>query len=144
PFCRQCGAPQIRVGQGGEEPPAGEFAGTQSSTAGTISAQPPYASVNISINRRLARKQAALAGILVAIIIIFSSFSPWALLLIALPGFLAVQLYYRNGPGQKISSGAGAGIGLLTGFIGFLIFSVPALPLALWYVVLHPDPGLMQ
>ncbi len=65
-------------------------------------------------------------------------------MLIAFPGLLAVQLYYRNGPGQKISAGAGAGIGLLTGLIGFLIFSVPAFPFALWYVVLHPDPELMQ
>ena len=55
-----------------------------------------------------------------------------------------MQLYYRDGPGQKISPGAGSGIGLLTGLIGFLVFSVPALPFALWYLVLHPDPELMQ
>jgi ABC-type multidrug transport system permease subunit len=79
-----------------------------------------------------------------AIIIVSFFFFPWALLLIALPGLLAVQLYYREGPGQKISPGAGAGIGLLTGLIGFMIFSVPALPFVLWHLVLHPDPELMQ
>jgi hypothetical protein len=96
------------------------------------------------IERSVARRQAAKAALLVALILAISSQLLWGLLLIPLAGMLAVQLYLRRRPEPKLSPGAGAGIGLLTGFLGFLIFGIPALPFTLWVTVFHPDPAVLK
>jgi hypothetical protein len=57
---------------------------------------------------------------------------------------LAVQLYCRKRPQHRISAGVGAGMGLLTGFFGFLMFSLVALPYSLWTMAYRPDPALIQ
>jgi hypothetical protein len=82
--------------------------------------------------------------LLLAFILITALRLPVTLLFVPLAGIFAVQLYAWKLPEQKLSSGAGAGIGLLTGLFGFLMFALPAFPLALWKVALHPDPELMQ
>ena len=144
PFCRQCGSPQIRVNRGGEEP-VNPSAVIGDHTSIPDSASLPYTDSGRSgIDRRLARLQALKAGLLLALILVLSSFFPPSLLLIPAAGLLAVQLYHRKLPQQKISAGTGAGIGLLTGFIGFLIFSIPAFPFTLWNLALHPDPAILQ
>lgn len=143
PFCRKCGAPQIRVNRETVEqqasPAQPDFASDLASNSSAAGAQG-----RSTIDRRIARRQAALAGLLLALILATGLGFSLALLLIPLAGMLAVQLYYRKLPEQKLSLGKGAGIGLLTGFFGFLIFSLPAFPFLLWQVALHPDPALIQ
>jgi hypothetical protein len=127
------------VGHGGEEPPAGEMAGTKGTTTGPISTLPPYDSGKIGINRRVARKQAAQAGILVAVFLTLSYFLSPIFLLIPLGGFFAVRRYLQEIPGQRLSPGAGAGIGLLTGLLGFLFCGIPYISTISWCLAIHSD-----
>jgi len=145
PFCRQCGAPQIRVSPGGSAEQATNDPTAKDSASDSISAQlPGNGPLRISVNRHVARRQAALAGLMLAVLLALSSWFTPVLLLVPLAGLLAVELYGRKVPERRISPGVGAGIGLLTGFFGFLMFSLPALPYTLWDVAHHPDPALTQ
>jgi len=145
PFCRQCGSPQIRVNRGGEEPPANPASTATSYPPAGTSTQPTHGGLeSIGINQRVARSQALKAGILIALILVVSSRSMFSLLLIPLAGMLAVQLYIRRVPGHGISAGTGAGIGLLTGLFGFLIYIVPSLSILIWGLEFHPDWAPVQ
>jgi hypothetical protein len=136
PFCRQCGAPQIRVSPGnGEEPPANDLLTAKGPGADPTLIQP----AKIGINRRIARRQAALAGILVAVFLILSYFLAPIFLFIPLAGLLAVQRYLGEVPRPKLSPGAGAGIGLLTGFLGFLMCDIPYVSIMSWCLAFHRD-----
>jgi hypothetical protein len=92
----------------------------------------------------VARRQAAKAAVLLALVLAVAFRFPAALILLPLAGMLAVQLYYRRLPEPRLSMGTGAGMGLLTGLLGFLIFALPAFPFTVWQVAYHPDPALMQ
>jgi hypothetical protein len=81
---------------------------------------------------------------MLAVLLVLASQLPAVLFLVPLAGLLAVELYGRKVPERRISPGVGAGIGLLTGFFGFLMFSLPALPYSLWDMAHHPDPAFIQ
>jgi hypothetical protein len=140
PFCRKCGAPQIRVSRGDEPQPVTVAAPDIAAGGFAVSEGPAPGGIDKSV----ARRQALRAGISIAFLLFGATFFPVAALLIPLGGMLAVQLYSRAVPGRKIPLGSGVGIGLLSGFIGFVIFSVFALPLAIWTIALHPDPETLQ
>jgi hypothetical protein len=143
PFCRKCGAPQIRVSRGDEPEPATIAV----SDSPTDSFAAPVTTASGTFDRKVARWQALKAAPMVALVLAVSLSSAWlllSLLLIPLAGILAVQFYAGRTPHQQLSAGAGAGIGLFTGFLGFLIFAIPIFPYFLWTTVLHPDPADLQ
>lgn len=108
-FCRQCGAPQIRVG------------GQELAFPPTATAQSPYLpSGGIHWSRAL--PSATLAG-LIAAVLMFIPLGAFGLGMIA-AGVLAVLFYRRRDPGENLSPGAGARLGAVSGVIGFAIFSV--------------------
>jgi hypothetical protein len=135
PFCRKCGAPQIRVSRGDDTPAASPAAPAAGAGGFVVSESPRHGGVD----RSVARSAAAKAGILVAILLALSySISPF-FLLVPFAGILAVQLYLKRVPGRKLSPGEGAGVGLLAGFLGFLIWGIPYLVVMLWCLKFHPD-----
>ena len=144
PFCRKCGAPQIRVSREGTSEQPREASVEPGSPASPVTGAPQQGARSIDIDRRLARRQAALAGLLVALVLALAFKSLPSLLLIPLASMLTIQLYYRKRPQDRISAGTGAGMGLLTGFLGFLMFALLGVPVALWQFVYHPDPQLMH
>jgi hypothetical protein len=91
------------------------------------------------IDRSVARRQAAKAGVLVAILLALSYFVAPFFLLVPFAGILAVQLYLKKVPGRRLSRGEGAGMGLLTGLSGFLIWDIPYFAVMLWCLRFHPD-----
>jgi hypothetical protein len=97
-----------------------------------------------SIDRRVARQQAALAGLLLALSLAAMFVFLPSVLLIPLAGMLTIQLYFRKRPQDRISAGVGAGMGLLTGLLGFLMFALVGVPMMLRLLVYHPDPQLMH
>lgn len=123
-FCKNCGAPQIRVM---EQEPA-----TQPLPPGTpAEAQPPAQPVSLAgsppavplgVNWSQAVPAAALAGFFLAIawVVPFLGFLLW---LIA-GGLLGVAMYLRRVPQATLTSGLGARIGALTGLFGFGVFAI--------------------
>jgi hypothetical protein len=76
---------------------------------------------------------------LVAVLLTLSYFRAPFFLLIPIAGFFAVWRYLREIPGQRLSPGAGAGIGLLTGFLGFLFCGIPYISTISWCLANHSD-----
>jgi len=138
PFCRKCGAPQIRVNRGGATEPPRDTETDSASVSGSSQFE-REASTPGRIDRRLARRLAALSGVLLAVIVAISSYFPLILLLIPIPGAFTVWFYLRKAHDQKLSLGVGAGLGLLTGLFGSLIYIVPSLSFLLWCLAYHPD-----
>ena len=144
PFCRKCGAPQIRVSrEGTPEQPRGA-PGSGDGSVSPVTGGVKQGGRSSSIDRRLARQQAALAGLLLAFILAAMFVFLPSLLLIPLASMLTIRLYFRKRPLDRISAGTGAGMGLLTGFFGFFMFALPGVPTLLRLLVYHPDPQLMH
>ena len=129
PFCKQCGAPQIRVpGIETQEPAAGgPSIPTPGGSTPELSSLPglmlprPH-SANVQWAHAL--PGAALGGAfsLLAAIIPFAIFGPAFLA----GGAVAVILYRRHLKNGLPSSGVGAKIGAASGGFGFLFFAIPA------------------
>ncbi len=124
PFCKHCGAPQIRVM---DEEPASEP--LPPGTPGEV--QPPAqpvplggsgAGVPVGVDWSQAVPAAALAGVLLAIawVIPVAGFLLW---LIA-GGLVGVAMYRRRAPQATLSAGLGARIGALAGLFGFAVFAI--------------------
>jgi zinc-ribbon domain len=123
-FCKQCGAPQIRVPV--EEP------ATQPLPPGTPGeVQPPAEPVTLAgapgalpagIDWSQAVPAAALAGVLLALawVVPFLGFLLWLLA----GGTLGVVIYRRRVPGAALTPRLGARIGAVTGLFGFGVFAV--------------------
>ncbi len=123
-FCKQCGAPQIRVPV--EEP------ATQPLPPGTPGeVQPPAEPVTLAgapealpagIDWAQAVPGAALAGALLALawVVPFLGFLLWLLA----GGTLGVMIYRRRVPGAALTPRLGARIGAVTGLFGFGVFAV--------------------
>lgn len=129
PFCKQCGAPQIRVpGIEVQEP-----APVRPSVPAPTESSPDFSSLPgvISPERRSAGVQwahalpgAALGGAfsLLAAVVPYAIFGPAFLA----GGAVAVVLYRRHLKSGLPSQGAGAKIGAASGGFGFLFFAIPA------------------
>ncbi|HEU5454030.1 MAG TPA: zinc ribbon domain-containing protein [Terriglobales bacterium] len=130
-FCKQCGAPQIRVavpegavvspplepGTPGEvQPPAQQVAMPYSP------APLPPEPVNERVNWGDALPGALAAGALVALawLIPFLGFLLWPLA----AGVLAVLFYARRRPLREMASGMGARIGVIAGLLGFAMMAL--------------------
>lgn len=113
-FCKQCGAPQIRVaieGPTSSEPPLIEP--SADTRLDTFSVQQPSPVLHWSESGTAT----FLAGLLEALFTLFG-------LGILAGGFFSVALYRRRNPDVVISTGLGARLGLISGAIGFGIFAV--------------------
>lgn len=144
PFCKQCGAPQIRVPRmeatvtsepqtdSSESLPPPPFSGSPSlpSPLGrprvtdiTPLPPPPPARAGVIWSRAL--PSAALAGVfsLLAMVIPYAIFGPAFMV----GGALAVMLYRRHLGGTVPASGVGAKIGAASGGFGFLFSAVIAI-----------------
>ena len=128
PFCRHCGAPQIRVliagdepaaetlapGDSGEAQPAGEpiSPGSAPALATTRRADP--------LDRRAVIFSALLAGFAAGLGTLLP-FVPVITLSMVAAGGIAVTLYKRKMPYVSVSARRGFRLGALAGFFGFLL-----------------------
>ena len=137
PFCRKCGAPQIRVSRDEAlEPPKESPTDSRSFNSPRVVSD---TSARGGIDRRLARRLAVLSSLLLVVIVAFSSAFPLILLFSPVPGAFTVWFYLRKAPEQKISLGVGTALGMLTGFFGSLFYTIPSLSFLLWCLTYHPD-----
>lgn len=163
-FCPHCGAPQIRVSAAvTSEPalltelPASAAEETQSPLPPPISLAPAAA----RIDWRQGTRSAALAGLLLALAIFLVSLlavavglvlhlgqGPIGLLLLTgswlcmlAAGAAAVRLYHRRRPDAAISAGMGARLGIVSGLLGFLLYSVPQ---AFRLIVFHSGAAIRE
>jgi hypothetical protein len=112
PFCKQCNAPQIRVGRAFAEGVSGlEHPSQGLSHAGAT-----------AIQWSQALPSAALAG-LIAAVLMFIPLGAFGLGMIA-AGVLAVLFYRRRNADANLSPGMGARLGAISGMLGFGIFAV--------------------
>jgi uncharacterized membrane protein len=126
PFCRQCGAPQIRVrissGEADAEPlPPGE-ASDAPAEAGSPGAAPdfPAARRTDPQDRRAVIFAALVAGFAAGLGTLVP-FVPVITLSMIAAGGIAVTLYKRRMPYVSVSPGRGFRIGSLAGLFGFLL-----------------------
>ena len=156
-FCPHCGAPQIRVSAASFPEPA---VATAFPAGALDEVQPPAEPIGLGpapagkFDWQQGARSAAVAGLLLALAIFLVSFiavavglilhlgqgpiglllllGSWACMLAA--GAAAVRLYRRRRPETVISTGMGARLGIVSGLLGFLFYSVPqALRLALFH-----------
>ena len=135
PFCKQCGAPQIRVVAFDPEPSAPASSGDRSSDVLTPPPLPtlprpfPLARSGTVVWSR-ALPGAALGGIfsLLAMVIPYAVFGPAFLL----GGALAVMFYRKSSGGIAPAPGAGARIGVASGGFGFLYLAVLVVVMAVY------------
>jgi hypothetical protein len=111
PFCKQCSAPQIRVG--GEDFPA-TLGGT------SVPINLPYGKPSIIWSQAL--PSAALAG-LISAVLMFIPLGAFGLGMIA-AGVLSVLFYRRRDPITDLTPALGARLGAVSGVLGFGIFAV--------------------
>lgn len=109
PFCKQCGAPQIRVA--GYDPQT-TFSGENSERLGDPR----------TIQWAQALPSAGIAG-LVAAILMLIPLGAFGLGMLA-AGALSVLLYRRRNPGANLTPGMGARLGATSGALGFGIFAI--------------------
>jgi len=128
PFCRHCGAPQIRVTIGGGEP------ATEPPLPGTPGdAQPPAEPVSLGpgsvfppaqrvdpVDRRTVIFSALLAGFTAGLGTLLP-FVPVITLSMVAAGGIAVTLYKRRMPHVAVPPRRGFRIGALAGFCGFVL-----------------------
>lgn len=136
PFCKQCGAPQIRVVGFESEPPAASTAVERSSDVLTPPALPtlprpfPHARTG-SVQWSQALPGAALGGIfslLIPMIIPYAVLGPAFLV----GGAMAVLFYRKASGGVSPGLGAGARIGAASGAFGFLYTAVVTVAIAVY------------
>jgi hypothetical protein len=133
PFCKQCGAPQIRVvGMEPEGPPAPAISDSNES----LPVVPPLtrpAVPAVGVQWSHALPGAAMGGAfsLLAAVIPFAIFGPAFMA----GGALSVILYRRHMKDRLPTPGAGAQIGAASGGFGFLFFAI----LAVARLVYRPD-----
>jgi hypothetical protein len=135
PFCKQCGAPQIRVIGIEPEPviapAAGERPQEPLAPPPLPVRRPSFAGVSLSaVQWSHALPGAALGGVfsLLAMVIPYAVFGPAFLI----GGGLAVMLYRRTVGGVLPTPGAGARIGAASGGFGFLYLAVLAVATAVY------------
>lgn len=124
PFCKHCGAPQIRIpgeGHAGEPLPPGTPADVQppAEPVGMAGAHP---AVPVAVDWGQAVPAAAAAGLFLAVSAVIPSlgFLFWLLA----GGALGVLMYRRRVQQSDLTPGFGAKIGAITGLFGFAIFAV--------------------
>ncbi len=125
PFCKHCGAPQIRVV--GEEPataplPPGTPGEAQPAAEPVSLGSGVPAGSAAGVNWSQAAPAAALAGLLLAIAFVVPvlGFLFW----LVAGGTMGVAMYRRRIPEAGLTPGLGARIGALTGLFGFVAFAV--------------------
>jgi hypothetical protein len=118
-FCRQCGAPQIRVA--GVEPEA--IPSSPVSTKDLLPHSLPSTTISGSAIQWSRALPGALIGGFVAAFAMQLPFGLSGLGLLA-GGVTAVVLYQRRTFGMPLTGGMGAKLGAFAGAIGFLIFAI--------------------
>jgi len=121
PFCAGCGAPQIRVASLSPEE------GPSAATAGPELSSPPVYYPGIQWS--MALRPTATAG-LIGAFLMFTPLGVFGLSMI-IAGFVAVFLYRRRNPWANVTTGAGAKLGIASGFFGSVIFGWTAAVLVL-------------
>ena len=135
PFCKKCGAPQIRVLGVEPEPVAAARTGESSSDEllppSLPTLPPPFPRTQTgAVQWSRALPGAALGGVisLLAMVIPFGVFGPAFIL----GGGLAVMFYRRTSAGDVPTPGVGARIGAASGGFGFLYVAVLAIAMAVY------------
>jgi hypothetical protein len=112
PFCKQCGAPQIRVAS---------FEPAIPPVADAVPAA-PYAPPSRIVNWPQALPSVAISGFLAAVLMLVP-FGALGFGMLA-AGFLSVVLYRRRNAIAELTPGAGARLGAATGGMGFAFFGI--------------------
>lgn len=122
PFCKHCGAAQIRVVDVEPEPPAGPDVGDAVDQLPVLAPVASPVVPRAGVRWSQALPGAALAGgfSLLAAIIPFAVFGPAFMA----GGALSVMLYRRHGKERLPSPTEGAQIGAASGGFGFLFFAI--------------------
>lgn len=120
PFCKQCGAPQIRVIGVEPQPPAPSDISDKDQPAVLPLVLPSISSARVRWSQAL--PGAALGGAFSLLAVIpFASFGPIVLgPAFAMGGALSVMLYSRRERNRLLATAAGARIGAASGGFGFL------------------------
>ncbi len=140
PFCKNCGAPQIRVAHAPpEEAPAGPSLPPGTPNNIQPPAQPvPLPALPHAVDWRLGLGAAAVGGLAAAVASLIPVVSLGCCLWMLGGGALAVSFYHRRRPASDVTSGMGARLGAVTGVLGFFIFAgLTAVRLFVEVVVLH-------
>ena len=114
PFCPHCSAPQIRVVVAEPAAPIPVLAAAET-TGAVLPASQTVPVLALPMQWSQAFKPCLLAALIAAVSMVLKLMVP--LIAVAGAGFLAVAFYRRNIPGMAISSGAGARLGVLCGFL---------------------------
>jgi hypothetical protein len=117
PFCKNCGAPQIRVPKTDTDPASVVTSGPELIPEAEVVRETAVPVQPGKISWSQALPITAFAGLLEA----FFSFFGVGMLV---GGFLAVALYLRRRAGGRMTAGMGARLGLASGGLGFLIFAI--------------------
>jgi hypothetical protein len=124
PFCAGCGAPQIRVAG---YSPESEQASPEAVSSRELQAAP--ARYYPGIQWSLALRPTVIAG-LIGALLMFTPLGVFGLSML-LAGAMSVFLYRRTNPWANVSTGAGAKLGIASGFFGSVIFGWVAAMLVL-------------
>jgi hypothetical protein len=121
PFCPQCGAPQIRVAPSVPQSPISQIEGDEDLPS---SVGHPQSTIRWSS----ALPKTAVSGFAtVALLILIAGLTrmpAFLFLVIPLGGAFSVLLYSRGNDRQKLTTGAGARLGAVTGFFTFVFYSL--------------------
>jgi len=114
PFCAGCGAPQIRVaGQNLEIEQTADEPSSRESAVAPVHYHP-------GIQWSLALRPTVIAG-LIGALLMFTPLGVFGLSML-LAGAVSVFLYRRRSPWVNVTTGAGAKLGVASGFFGSIIF----------------------
>jgi hypothetical protein len=124
PFCAACGAAQIRVAASvpESEPTSAEAASSRELHTTPVDYHP-------SIQWSLALRPTVIAG-LTGALLMFTPLGVFGLSML-LAGAMSVFLYRRTNPWANVTTGAGAKLGIASGFFGSVIFGWVAAMLVL-------------
>jgi hypothetical protein len=116
PFCAHCNAPQIRVA------PVEPIAPPAVDAEAALELPEPHPVNTLSaLDWAQSWRSAAIAVLVSMFLILLGMPAGFGM---AAAGFLAVMLYHRRRPLAQLTAGRGAGLGALTGALGFGVFAV--------------------
>src|SRR5882757_7159903 len=122
PFCPQCGAPQIRVTVPASQAPDPRIDRDEGIHSIPSIPAPPHSTIRWSS----ALPKTAVSGFAtVAILILVVSLTQMpalSLLVLPLGGAFSVLLYVRGNTKQRLTPGAGARLGAVTGLFSFAVY----------------------
>lgn len=143
PFCPKCNAPQIRVSPALREEERGRQLEESERKLQPPDSSQPGGPPDSAIDWHLARICAIVAGALLAAVMMVPPLVTFAFIWMPWAGSLAVQLYKRKRPSALVTRGAGARMGVTTGFVAFIALVVfKSAEMAIAVFALHEGPQL--